>query len=478
MNNIYDFPGESDPPHNFEIEMGLLGGILLNNRTYDLVSDFLKPGHFYDGAHATVYAGICVLMEKGRPANPDTLKRIMSGDDFKDIGGVAYAAELMVNANLAGNAKDYGAMIVDLYQRRMMIEIFNDTRDEAVNGVFEEDAHVVAQRAMGRLSEIADLDPEGGPVPIAEAMEKAVAMVDRAMNEGRPSYRKTGLIALDGLIGGLPDNEVTVIGARPGMGKTAIGVTIAHYVAKTEPVMYFSLEMDDAQIGLRVACMEAQVDSSEARKGKLSPEDFQKLSAARTASTGLIVDPTTLMTIQAISGRARRAHKRNPLGLVVVDYLGLMRPVDPKRNQMRVYEIEEYTQGLKALAKYLKCPVLVLHQLSRQVEQREDKRPILSDLRDSGSIEQDAALVMFLYRHEEYLARSEPPQSKKSDYTEWLVEMAACKGQCEVIVAKHRFGPANITKMVGFDAKTASFRQYQKPEPVEPGLDYADKDKF
>lgn len=477
MNNVYDFPGDPAPPHNLEIETALLGVILLNNRTYDHVSDFLKPEHFYDGAHATIYAGICALVEKGRPANPDTLKRIMDVEDFKEIGGHEYVGELLVNASPVGDAKEYGAMIIDLYQRRMMIDICEDARIDAVSGEFGEDAHVVAQRAMGRLSEIADLDPDGGPVPIAEAMDKALAQVARAMDGERPGYRKTGLITLDSLIGGVPDNELTVVGARPGMGKTALGVTIAHHIAKTEPVMYFSLEMDDAQIGLRVACMEAGVDSSEARMGKLSREDFVKLSAARTEATGLIVDPTTIMTVQSISGRARRAHKRNPLGLVVVDYLGLIRPVDPKRFQNKTDEIEEITQGLTALAGYLKCPVLGLHQLNRDVEKRDDKRPIMSDLRSSGSIEQDAALVMFLYRHEEYLARSEPPKGKDG-YAKWVEEMADCKGMCEVIVAKHRFGPANITRMVGFDAKTASFRQYQKPEAFEPTLDYAGKDKF
>lgn len=466
MNNLYRLPDQRDPPHNLEAEMGLLGGILNNNRAYDLVSGFLKPEHFYDGAHATIFDGISISIEKGRRADATTLQRLLGAEDYEEIGGAEYLVQLSADTDtviFAHNVTDYGKLIHDLYLRRVMIEACDDGREEAFGGKFETDAHEVAQNIMARISEVADMDPDGGPIPLAEAMAKAISQVERARTEGRPSFRETGLTSLDDLIGGLPDSELCIIGGRPGMGKTAAGISIARHVAKTEPVLYFSLEMDEMQLGLRVACIEAGVDADLARRGKLSTDDQNRLSAARTASEALLIDPTSQMTVQAISGRARRLHKRNPLGLVVVDHLGLMRPNDPKRFQPKVYEIEEYTQGLKALAKYLKCPVLVLHQLSRAVDQRDDKRPMLSDLRDSGSLEQDAAVVMFLYRHEYYIERDKPDLNETAKYADWSADMDRCRGLCEISVAKNRFGPGNTIANIGFDAKSASFQNIQKP---------------
>ncbi len=476
-------------PQNEEAEQALLGAVLIDNSAFDQVSTFLEPDHFFLPVHGRIFEVARALIARGQIANPVTLKAYFESDEsLADIGGAQYLARLAGAATSIINAEDYGRLIHDLSVRRSLIHIGEDVVNTAFDPRVEESATTQIEQAESRLYELAETgQDEGGFKPLSTALTEAVASAEAAYKrEGQLSGVPTGLIDLDGLLGGLHDSDLLILAGRPSMGKTALATTIAFHAAKsyrTEPdesgkprpvdgavVGFFSLEMSAEQLAGRILAEESQIRSDHIRRGKMSNDDFMRLVEAsrEISSAPMFIDDTPALSVAALRARARRLKRTHGLSLVVIDYLQLMRP--SRRHDNRVQEISEITQGLKALAKELNLPVLALSQLSRAVELREDKRPMLSDLRESGTIEQDADVVMFVYRDEYYLERGEPQQRQDeapdrfdSRYRNWQERYEQSTGLADVIVAKQRHGPIGNVKL-RFIADTTKFANYAQSD--------------
>jgi replicative DNA helicase len=486
-----DSPAHDDPlgsrtlPQNVEAEQALLGALLIDNAAYDQVSTSLEPEHFYVPVHGRIYDAARALIGRGQIANPVTLKAFFEADDgLADIGGAQYLARLAGAAVSIINAEDYGRVIRDLSTRRSLIHIGEDVVNTAFDPRVEDNAATLIEEAEARLYELAETGRDvGGFRPFSIVLAEAVASAEAAYKrEGKLSGVATGLVDLDNLLGGLHRSDLVVLAGRPSMGKTALATNIAFHAAKsyrTEPdasgtpvpvdgavVGFFSLEMSAEQLAARILAEAAKIRSDHIRRGKLIDEEFMRLVQAsrELSSAPLFIDDTPALSVPALRTRARRLKRTHGLSLVVVDYLQLMRP--SRRHENRVQEISEITQGLKALAKEVDAPVLALSQLSRAVELREDKRPMLSDLRESGTIEQDADVVMFVYREEYYLERTAPQQRMdESDdrhnerYRKWQEKFEAKHGLAEIIIAKQRHGPiGNVT--LRFEAETTKFEDF------------------
>jgi len=467
-------PGYRQPPNNAEAEMGLLGAILENNRAYERVSEFLHAEHFFDPLHGRIYDAASKLIERGQQANPTTLKHVFDTEEFEEIGGHRYLAELAGATFSVINSEDYGRLIYDLFLRRQLIDLGTDV----VNAAFSHDPDSSAMRQIeGAEQYLYDLatsgDYEGGFQSFAESIRSAVDMAAVAFNrEGALGGVPTKFRQLDLLLGGLHKSDLIVLAGRPAMGKTALATNIAFNVASLNDVVadedgnetpiddpvvgFFSLEMSAEQLAGRILAEGAQIASDRIRKGELNQPEFDRLvqTSQRLQKAPLYIDDTPALTVSALRTRARRLKRQQGLGLIVVDYLQLLQGSATAREQNRVQEISEITRGLKTLAKELEVPVIALSQLSRAVEQREDKRPQLADLRESGTIEQDADVVMFIYRDEYYLQRAEP--SRKADetteglnqrYMVWEEAMAQVRGRAEVIIAKQRHGPTGTVNL-------------------------------
>ncbi len=451
------------PPQNFEAEMGLLGAILINNRAYERVSDFLTPDHFADPLHGRIYQACGTLIERGQRADPTTLKHFFDNDEaYDEVGGADYLARLAADAVTIINSEHYGRVIHDLHLRRELIELGTDVVNEAYGADLEHAATQQIESAEQKLYDLATTgEYEGGFRPFTQSMTAAIEMAQAAFRrEGLPG-EATGFHALDLMMGGLHRSDLIILAGRPSMGKTALATNIAFNIAKTiredddgeaevAPVGFFSLEMSAEQLANRILAEEAQIASDKIRKGELNEREFESLVVAsqRIQKAPFFIDDTPALTVSALRTRARRLKRQHGLSLIVVDYLQLLQGSNMNRNDSRVQEISEITRGLKTLAKELDVPVLALSQLSRAVEQREDKRPQLADLRESGTIEQDADVVMFIYREEYYLERTEP--SRRADETTekfherhmtWEESRTAVDGKAEVIMAKQRHGP-------------------------------------
>jgi len=472
-------------PHNEEAEQALLGAILIDNVAYDQVSTFLEPEHFYIPVHGRVFEAARKLIARGQIANPVTLKSYFEADDsLAEVGGARYLARLAAAAVSIINVEDYGHVVRDLSVRRDLIRIGEDVVTTAFDPLVEETATSQIEQAEARLYELAETgQDQAGFRSLSHAMTEAVASAEAAYKrDGQLSGVATGLIDLDNLLGGLHRSDLVILAGRPSMGKTALATTIAFHAARryrSEPdetgraravdgavVGFFSLEMSAAQLAGRVLAEVAGIRADHIRRGKMSGDEFMRLVGAsrELAAAPLFIDDTPALGMAALRTRARRLKRTHGLSLVVVDYLQLLRPA--RRVESRVQEISEITQGLKALAKELDVPVLALSQLSRAVEMREDKRPMLSDLRESGTIEQDADVVMFVFREEYYLERH-PPQQRADEaedrygerYRKWQERFEARHGLAEVLVAKQRHGPiGSIT--LRFEAETTSFKDY------------------
>tara|TARA_B100000686_G_scaffold354284_1_gene463742 strand:- start:1036 stop:2580 length:1545 start_codon:yes stop_codon:yes gene_type:complete len=456
------------PPNNIEAEMGLLAAVLENNRAYEKVSDFLKPEHFFDNLHGRIFQSCSVLIERNQQANPTTLKHIFDAEEFEAMGGHRYLAELASASLSIINTEDYGRLIYDLYLRRQLIEIGTDVVNEAYSNDPEENANNKIENAEQSLYNLATHgDYGGGFQSFAESIRSAIEMAATAFNrDGALGGLPTKFRQLDLLLGGLHKSDLIVLAGRPAMGKTALATNIAFNVASIrdtlvdeegeesqidDPVVaFFSLEMSAEQLASRILAEGAKIQSDKIRKGELNQTEFDRLvqTSQRLQQSPLYIDDTPALTVSTLRTRARRLKRQRGLGLIVVDYLQLIQGSKSSREQNRVQEISEITRGLKTLAKELDVPVIALSQLSRAVEQREDKRPQLADLRESGTIEQDADVVMFIYRDEYYLQRAEP--SRKADesqeqfnqrYSLWEDAMAVLRGKAEVIIAKQRHGP-------------------------------------
>ena len=465
-------------PHNLEAEQGLLGMILIDNQNLEKVSDIVKPEHFSHPTHGKIYETIIRMIDKGMEAKATTLKDYFEKDDaLSAVGGPRYLVELATEVPLLNDVKDYAKTIFDRHLRREIIRFNQDIANMAFSYAIEEDAEGIIKTAEGRLYQIAETGTtnQSGFVTLKDSVKVAIEIAQEAYNsDTHVTGITTGLRDLDQKLGGLHKSDLLILAARPSMGKTSLAVNIAFNAAKAwaenKPggarVGFFSLEMSADQLATRILSDQSGISGDSIRKGNTKEAEFIAfVQASQTlASIPLFIDDTPSLSISAVRSRARRLQRTHGLEMIVVDYLQLLQGSGGRQSEgNRVLEISEITRGLKALAKELSIPVIALSQLSRAVEQRDDKRPMLSDLRESGSIEQDADCVMFIYRREYYLSREEPQRkggeddSKFNDrYQQWQQDLGDCASTAEVIVAKQRHGPIGTVKLY-FDSNITRF---------------------
>ena len=475
-------------PHNIEAEQALLGALLVNNDAYYRVSDFLEAEHFSEDIHRRIYEISQQLIRAGKLATPITLKTFLGDHDLGGMTVSQYIARLAVEATTVINAEAYGRTIYDLAMRRRLITIGEDMVNVAYDAPVEASPRAQIEDAERRLYELAEAGRyEGGFQSFAEALRQAVDMAAEAYKRDRKlSGIATGLSDLDRMMGGLQSSDLVILAGRPGMGKTALATNLAYNIARAYSserqqdgsvkrldggiVGFFSLEMSSEQLATRVIAEQSGVASYKIRRGEIREDEFGRIAdAAREMERiPLYIDQTGGISIAQLTARARRLKRQKGLDVLVVDYLQLLSGAS-KKGENRVQELTEITTGLKALAKELAVPIIALSQLSRQVEQRDDKRPQLSDLRESGSIEQDADVVMFVYREEYYLKNKEPKMGTE-DYFKWQTEMEQVHGRAEVIIGKQRHGPTG-TVALHFEAEITRFsnlaREDNLPERME-----------
>jgi replicative DNA helicase len=471
------------PPSNTRAEQALLGALLANNKAYERVSEFLTPEHFADPIHGRVFQAIARRIEAGQLADAVTLKAEFEHSGILDeVGGTAYLAQLLTAMVGIINAGEYGKAIHDAWLRRQLIEVGETMVNSAFggDGLNGTEQIETAEQALFQLA--TDSFSSGGMVSFERALTEAILGAERAFRRpGGISGLSTGLRDLDSKVGGLHPSDLMILAGRPGMGKTALATKIAFGAAKAllaearqtdrnalpkVQVAIFSLEMSAEQLATRLLSEEALISGDRIRRGDIGQKDFDRFVqvSREIASLPIQIDDTPAITISALRTRCRRLQRTKGLALVVVDYLQLMRPAAGTRPENRVLEISQITQSLKALAKELAVPVLALSQLSRAVENREDKRPQLADLRESGSIEQDADSVMFIYRDEYYLEQRIPKEvafdgSGEKFHTameEWQQKMAKAHNRADLIIAKQRHGPTGTVPLF-FEAEFTRF---------------------
>jgi len=463
-------------PQNVEAEAALLGALMVDNRLVEDIQLKLKPDHFFEPLHGRIYEAILKLTDSNRVANPVTLRPLFEADEsIKEVGGPAYLAQLTGSGAAVIGARDFAGQIYDLALLRALIGVGRDLVEGALDT--SEDVAPLAQieRAESALYSVAEEGgAEGKAKSFSEATKEALEMAERALNSGgHLSGITTGLESLNTKVGGLHKSDLIVVAGRPGMGKSALGTNIAFSAAKRfqqdiedgieaeksagAGAALFSLEMSADQLATRILAEQSGISSENLRMGKISQQEFRELAraAAELQSLPLYIDDTPGLTIAALRTRARRLKRQKGIGLIVVDYIQLLQGSGRNSNDNRVQEISEISRGLKQLAKELNVPVIGLSQLSRAVEQREDKRPQLSDLRESGSIEQDADIVLFIYREDYYLAAKQPSDDHP-DFAAWQEQMARAYGRAEVIVAKQRHGATGKIHLK-FDSRITKF---------------------
>ncbi len=455
-------------PHNDEAEQALLGALMFNNNAYEQVSEFLQPIHFFHPAHSKTFEVIQKLIERGHVADPVTLNDYFVHNDLLGaVGGKEYLSNLVDSVVTITSVGDYGHIIYDLYLRRQLISLSHFMATEAYK--FDPDQTATRQiehveRQLFDLASTGELEKKFQP--LQAALGEALKTAEKAFKRSRSLVGvTTGLDDLDRLLGGLHPSDLIILAGRPSMGKTALATNIAFNAALAEmekqegaTVAFFSLEMSSEQLATRILAQESTISSDKIRRGELKEADFPKFVEAtrRLNALPMYIDDTPALTVSALRTRARRLKRQHNLGLIVIDYLQLLYSGSNSRSsENRVQEISEITRSLKALAKELAVPVIALSQLSRAVEQRDDKRPQLADLRESGSIEQDADVVMFVYREEYYLARKEP-QPGTDKHLAWQEYLGKIHNIAEVIVAKQRHGPISTVKLF-FDGHLTKF---------------------
>src|SRR5215468_7495770 len=454
-------------PHNIEAEQGLLGAILVNNDAFYRVSDFLEPKHYFEPLHQTIYETTASLIRMGKIATPVTLKTFLPAD--ADIGGMTvgqYLARLAAEATTIINAQDYGRTVYDLSLRRDLIHIGEDMVNVAFDAPVDFAPRAQIEDAERRLYELAESGRyDGGFQRFSQALTVAVDMAARAFQrDGKLSGIATGLRDLDIKMGGLQASDLVIVAGRPGMGKTALATNIAYNVAKAYRgevqadgstkaanggvIGFFSCEMSAEQLATRIIAERTGIPSSSIRRGGISEADFEKIRdySIELQSLPFFVDETGGLSIAQLMARARRLKRQKGLDLLVVDYIQLLQGSSKRFSESRVQEVTEITTSLKALAKELNVPVVALSQLSRQVESRDDKRPHLADLRESGSIEQDADVVLFVFR-EEYYVKNREPRAGTDEHFKWQTDMEAVHGKAELIIGKQRHGPTGTVQL-------------------------------
>lgn len=458
------------PPHNLQAEQALLGAILLDNGAFDRVSDIITADHFFDPLHANIYETLSTVISSGRLATPMTLKPYYdNAEPISDKTTVPqYLGSLVRVAGTRHAAREYGLTILELAQRRGLIVIgegivesaFDATADKAASGIIED-----AEQELFRIAESGSRESRG-EVTFAAAARKAAQAAQEACRRRGAVGLSTGLRDLDAKLGGLCRTDLIILAGRPSMGKTALAVNIAWSIARNgnpdengevrpAPVGFFSLEMGDSQLATRVLSSVAEVSSEKIRYGTATNDELERIVRASqdVADTPLFIDDRGGITIAQLMSRARKMRRQYGIELLVVDYLQLMAGKG-RRGENRVQEVTEITTGLKAIAKELNIPVLALSQLSRNVETRDEKKPQLSDLRESGSIEQDADVVLFVFREEYYLERTKPSDVTSPEFSEWQRKMGAASGKAEVIIGKQRHGPVGTVELAFEGGKT------------------------
>jgi len=455
-------------PHNIEAEQALLGAILVNNEAFYRVSDFLNPEHFFEPIHQKIYQLSRDLVRAGKIATPVTLKTFLDGN--VDIGGMTvsqYLARLAAEATTIINAEDYGRTIYDLAIRRALIIVGEDLVNVAFDAPVDNSPAAQIEEAERRLYELAETGRyDGGFQRFAQALTTAVDMAAHAyQRDGKLSGIATGLDDLDRMMGGLQPSDLIILAGRPGMGKTSLATNVGYNVAKAWQgevradghtitsnggiVGFFSLEMSAEQLATRIISEQTGIPSNQIRRGGISEADFERIKdySVELQHLPLFVDETGGLSVAQLAARARRLKRQRGLDLLVIDYLQLLSGSTRRSQDNRVQEITEITTKLKALAKELNVPILALSQLSRQVESRDDKRPQLSDLRESGSIEQDADVVLFVFREEYYHQMRKPLETNREKFAEWLAEGEKVHGKAEVIIGKQRHGPTGTVEL-------------------------------
>jgi replicative DNA helicase len=465
--------GDNKLPHDNEAEEILLGALLSDNNAFETIENGLSDFHFFIPMLGRIYKAIFELVNRDQIANPLTLDHYFSDDEsFNEIGGKKYLTSLC-EGNLGSSiVKDYSDLIIELFNKRELIKVAQNIFSNSQKLDYEKNSLALIEEIESSLYNLTENKNADGNrlIPFTNSISLAMETAGEAhKNKGQLSGISSGFLAVDDLLGGLHKSDLIILAGRPSMGKTALATNMAYSAAsnkKTDKaVAFFSLEMSAEQLANRILAEQASLSSDQIRRGKLTKEDFSTLSkiSKEISTNKLFIDDTPAINVSTLRTRARRLKRKleNGLGLIVVDYLQLMR--GSKRVENRVQEISEITQGLKSVAKELNVPILALSQLSRAVEQREDKRPHLSDLRESGTIEQDADVVMFIYRQEYYEERAEPKSSGTESsvsfhekYLKWQENLKNCKNLADVIVAKQRHGPIG-TLQLQFEAKFTKF---------------------
>lgn len=474
-------------PHNLEAEQGLLGTLMTDNSFLEKISDSLREDHFYDPVHGRIFAAISRLTSRGQLANPVTLKSYFIGDaTFAEMNIETYLNDLTESVLFLSDAPDYAIEIRQCFLRRALINISDSITRKARIADIDSTAETLIEEAEQQLFTLAESDQiQDGLTPFKEPLIKAIEMAEMARNhDGGMSGIGTGIKRLDEKLGGLQRSDLIIVAGRPGMGKSSLATNIAFHAATTvapeetpQHVAFFSLEMSSEQLASRILSEQSGISSEHIRRGNLTPNQFTDLVAASSQieMAPIFIDDTPALSVSQIASRARRLKRQQNLGLIVVDYLQLLAPPLGQRVDGRVQEISAISRALKSIAKELDVPVLALSQLSRAVEQREDKRPNLADLRESGSIEQDADVVMFIYREEYYLNKGTP--ERRTDESEerfqercdrYMERLERTKGVAEIIISKQRHGPTGTVE-AGFIAEQTKFTDYLAPDKLPEG---------
>ncbi len=466
-------PDNTVLPQNLEAEQALLGAILVNNKAFEKISEYLKPFHFADSIHAKIFEVISKLIQRGHIADVITLKNYFEQEgSLNEVGGHKYLLKLADSASPLTNVEYYGQFIYDKYLRRELIATGYDIVNSAMEEDLDNDANTQIEQAEKRLFELSNQgDINGGFVSFGEALTSSLSMIEQAyQKEGKLSGLPTGLDALDAKTGGLNNSDLIILAGRPAMGKTALATNIAFNVAeymsrakesevdpKNRGVAFFSLEMSADQLASRILSTVTQTSSHKMRTGELEESEFIRVAAGvrELENIPLYIDDSPGVNINTIRTRARRLKRNKGLGLIVIDYIQLINGSGSKRTEgNRVQELSEISRGLKILAKELNVPVIALSQLNRGVEQRDDKRPVMSDLRESGSIEQDADIVMFVFRENYYIKNEEPkqhagetPEHFQNRIEEWETRLRKTENIGEVIIGKQRHGPTGTVQL-------------------------------
>ena len=461
-------------PQNIEAEQSLIGSVLFDNKVLEDLPTNFATRHFFDPLHATIFEACIFLIDNGRLADPLTLKNYLNQDDLqRDMDIEKYLSELREGVVSLSKAKFYAEEIRNCYVRRSLIRIGDELINKSVNPTIDVTPDQEISNTEEQLYNLAEKDQiNSGPLDFKSVLASATNQINEAYNrKGKLSGIDTGFSGLNRQLGGLNKSDLLVLAGRPAMGKTALATNIGFNAAKSskleknESILIFSLEMSAEQLAQRILAEQSTIDSHKLRSGDLNETEFSKLVSTQNDILNLpfFIDDTPAISVGQIASRARRLKRTHGLSLIIIDYIQLIQGSKASEAQGRVQEVSNITRGLKSLAKELNVPILALSQLSRAVEQREDKRPILADLRESGSIEQDADVVMFVYREEYYLDKSEPTQRDNENqesfnerFLKWQDRRNMAEGKAEIIISKQRHGPTGIIQ-VQFEAKFTRF---------------------